>query len=303
LKAQHLACVLGAAQVGAAQVEGASLGSGVVEFHPGALRAGDFTLDVGTAGSTSLLLQCLSYPLALAGGGTLSLRGGTHVSMSPPFEYLTHVWAPALAAYGLEVQVWLERAGFFPQGGGAVHARLTPPQARDEQDVDWPVEPAPEVLVLTCAGGLPPHVASRQADAARTVLASAGLRVEVEARTLETRHSRGSSVLVVGRRAGGLPVSASALGERGKPAERVGEEAARAFLEEWRSGGSCDSHLGDQLLFPAALAACGRLGAPRASHFTAASVTDHLTTHARVLEQFLPVVVEVKAHAVTVRAR
>lgn len=304
LKAQHLACVVGAAEVGHARVEGAELGSRTVEFHPGPMRAGDFSLDVGTAGATSLLLQCLAYPLALAGGGTLSLRGGTHVTMSPPFEYLTHVWARALAAYGLDVQVWLKSAGYYPQGGGAVHARVEAPRLVDAPDVTWPVAHVKDVLVLSCAGGVPVHVASRQADAARAALAAAGLRVEVEARMLEAKHSRGSSVLVVGQGDGGLPVAASALGERGKPAERVGEEAARQFLVELKHGGSGDEHLGDQLLFPAALAACGKLGPRRATRFTAARVTEHLTTHARVLEQFLPVVVEVDAErGVTVRAR
>lgn len=304
LKAQHLACVVGAAQVGHARVDGAELGSRTVEFHPGPMRAGDFSLDVGTAGATSLLLQCLAYPLALAGGGTLSLRGGTHVTMSPPFEYLTHVWTRALAAYGLDVQVWLKNAGYFPQGGGVLHARVEVARSVDAPDVTWPVADVKDVQVLSCAGGLPVHVASRQADAAREALAAAGQRVEVEARMLEAKHSRGSSVLVVGQGAGGLPLAGSALGERGKPAERVGEEAARGFLVELKHGGSCDEHLGDQLLFPAALAACGRLGPRRTTRFTAARVTDHLTTHARVLEQFLPVTVEVDAaRVVTVRAR
>lgn len=302
LKAQHLACVVGAAQVGHARVEGAELRSRTVELHPGPMRGGDFTLEVGTAGATSLLLQCLAYPLALAGGGSLSLHGGTHVTMSPPFEYLTHVWTRALAAYGLDVQVWLKTAGYYPQGGGLLHARVAPPRAVDAGDVTWPVARVKDVQVLSCAGGLPVHVASRQADAAREALAPAGLRVEVEARMLEAKHSRGSSVLVVGQGAGGLPVAASALGERGKPAERVGEEAARAFLTELKHGGSCDEHLGDQLLFPAALAACGKLGPRRTTRFTAARVTEHLTTHARVLEQFLPVTVEVDAvRVVTVR--
>lgn len=304
LKAQHLACVVGAAQVGDARVEGAALGSRTVEFHPGPLRGGDFSLDVGTAGSTSLLLQCLAYPLALAGGGTLSFHGGTHVMLAPLFEYLTEVWVPALAAYGLPVQVWLKAAGFFPQGGGAVHARVDAPRAATGAEVAWPVAKVTACRVLSLVGGLPTHVASRQADAAREALARAGLTVEVEARTLEVKPSRGSAVVVVGQGDAGLPFAASALGERGKPAEAVGAEAARAFLDEVRAGASCDSHLGDQLLFPAALAAAGRLGPARVTRFTAAKVTAHLTTHARVLEAFLPVAVEVGAdRAVVVRPR
>ncbi|MEW5737592.1 MAG: RNA 3'-terminal phosphate cyclase [Myxococcota bacterium] len=299
LKAQHLSCVLGAAQVGHAKVEGARLASSTVEFHPGPMRPGDFSLDVGTAGATSLLLQCLAYPLALAGGGTLSLHGGTHVSMSPVFEYLTEVWAPLLAVYGLDVKVWLKAAGFFPQGGGVVHAQVGPPR-EVATALTRPEEGREAARVFSIVGGLPVHIASRQAEAARAKLMAEGLRVDVEAKAYETKHSRGSAVLVVGER-GLRHFGASALGERGKPAEAVGGEAAKAFLAEVRTGGDCDSHLGDQLLFPAALAAAGRLGPKRPTHFTAARVTDHLTTHARVLEQFLPVKVDVDGRRVAVR--
>ena len=91
LRPQHLACVRGAEALGQGSSEGARVGSAELTFEPGEVRPGDHLLDVGTAGSAPLLLQCLFYPLALAGGGTLTLRGGTHLPHSPAYPYLSWI--------------------------------------------------------------------------------------------------------------------------------------------------------------------------------------------------------------------
>src|SRR5690606_40891010 len=49
----------------------------------------------GSAGATTLLLQTLLLPLALADGDShLTLRGGTHVAWSPPVHYVRWVLLP-----------------------------------------------------------------------------------------------------------------------------------------------------------------------------------------------------------------
>jgi RNA 3'-terminal phosphate cyclase (ATP) len=85
----------------------------------------------------------------------------------------------------------------------------------------------------------------------------------------------------------------SALGERGRPAEDVGREAAEQMARFMATGGALDEHLADQILVPAGLLAGGILGPPAETRFTTSAVTGHLTTHARVLERFLPVRIEV----------
>src|SRR5688572_2398983 len=66
LQKQHLTAVLAAAEVGRAEVEGASLGSQEIWFRPGKVEAGDYAIDIGTAGSTTLVLQTVLPPLMLA---------------------------------------------------------------------------------------------------------------------------------------------------------------------------------------------------------------------------------------------
>lgn len=309
LKPQHLACVQGAARVGHAQVTGASLGSSLVEFRPGVIvEPGGprvhVELDVGTAGSTALLLQCLFYPVALAGGGTLVFRGGTHVTHAPTFDYVQRVWAPMLRRFGLDATFSLEAAGFFPEGGGAVRAEIAPVKAL-AGDLELGPGTASRVEGLSLVGGLPLHIAQRQAESLRAFFSKSRPRlpVEVEVVAPVTRHSRGSAVLAYAELSNGMVAGASALGARGKPAEQVAEEAARELASFFASGGSVDVHMGDQVLLPAALAAAGLLGAKRSTRFIAAEVTEHLRTHVTVLRAFLDVHIEVAGNTVTLSPR
>ncbi|MDX2011694.1 MAG: RNA 3'-terminal phosphate cyclase [Myxococcaceae bacterium] len=301
LKAQHLTCVLGAAALGDAEVEGASLGSETLTFHPRALRSGEFRFDVGTAGSMSLLLQCLTYPLAFAGGGTLSLTGGSHVIATPSVDYVTRVWTPLVTGFGLPVRPTLEQAGFFPEGGGRLVASVEPPRVDVEQPLDRPA--LSRVVIRSVVAGLPLDIARRQADTARRALNEVGVPCDVEVEALPAGPSRGSALLIV-LEAGQRPIAGfSALGERRVAAEEVARTAvreARAFL---RGAGVVDEHAGDQVLLPMGLAAAGLLGRARASRFQAHVVSDHLTTHAAVLEAFLPVRVTVAGDRVSVEPR
>src|SRR4051812_47105997 len=91
LQPQHLQSVLAAAAVGKAQLRGASLHSSDLVFEPdNAIVGGSHRFDIGTAGSTSLVLHTVYLPLALRGGGSpseVTLTGGTHVSTSPSFHF------------------------------------------------------------------------------------------------------------------------------------------------------------------------------------------------------------------------
>src|SRR3954464_10795334 len=57
LMRQHLAAVNAAAAVCGAVVEGAALHSRELSFTPGPVKAGEYSFHVGSAGSTTLVLQ------------------------------------------------------------------------------------------------------------------------------------------------------------------------------------------------------------------------------------------------------
>jgi RNA 3'-terminal phosphate cyclase (ATP) len=109
LRAQHLAAVRATAEACRARLDGATIGSQQIEFRPGeAVAQTDKRIDVGTAGSLTLVLQCLLPALASASAeSSLTLIGGTDVPFAPPLDYFRHVFVPALAGLGPRVETRL----------------------------------------------------------------------------------------------------------------------------------------------------------------------------------------------------
>lgn len=296
LRPQHLACVRGAEHISGATSEGAEVGASELRFVPGPVKPGDYTIEVGTAGSTPLLFQCLFFPLALAGGGELTLRGGTHLPHSPSYHYLSWVWLSAMRAYGLSAELHLKRAGFYPQGSGEFRASVAPPGIPPTR-VELPARGTlSEMRITSMVGGLPLSIADRQAAAAEQVLRERGIAPEAENLPLPVGPSKGTVVFISAQFEHTI-AGFTGLGERGVPAEQVGREAALLAAKFMEGAGALDEHLADQILMPAALLASGRLGdsSPAITRFTTAEVTEHLTTNARVLERFLPVRISVGA--------
>ncbi|ADO72139.1 RNA 3'-terminal phosphate cyclase [Stigmatella aurantiaca] len=294
LRPHHLACVRGAEAISASTSEEALVGSPELRFTPGPVRPGDYILEVGTAGGTPLVFQCLFFPLALMGGGTLTLRGGTHVAHGPSYPYLSSVWLPAMHAYGLNALLSLTHAGFYPEGGGEFQAQVLPPEPPPVL-VDLPARGTlHDISVSTYVGGLPFALADRQSRAAEAALRERGLYCHTKNRPLPVTRSAGSVTFILAQFENTF-AGFGALGERGQAPEDVGREAAERVTRFMESGGAIDEHLGDQLLLPAALLAAGRLGpvSPGTTRYTTAQVTEHLKAQVCVIERFLPVRVEV----------
>src|SRR5258708_5914746 len=120
LQPQHLALVKAAAEICAAKLDGAEVGSTQLQFEPqAAAQPGNYRFDIGTAGASTLVAQTVLLPLCLAGGAShVQITGGTHVPHAPSAEYLSEVYLLALKEAGFAVRAEYGRAGFFPKGGG-----------------------------------------------------------------------------------------------------------------------------------------------------------------------------------------
>lgn len=297
LRAQHREAARATAQLCDAEVRGAEVGSGRLEFRPRRrAQPGEHAFDIGTAGSAPLLFQTLCWPLALAPGPSrLTLRGGTHQAHAPSFHYLALVWAQGVARLGFRVELALQAAGFYPEGGGEFTATVHPAHSMPPLDLRTRGTLL-ETEVLSTVAGLPFQIAERQAERALKRLRDLGIAAQAQCVPLPARASRGSHLLVVSRfercRAGH-----GALGEKGKPAETVADEAVGALAEFLARGAAVDRHLGDQLLLPAALLAAGLVPAPAgivpATRYSVSAVTAHLATNADVIRRFLDVEVAV----------
>lgn len=289
LKAQHLKAVDAAAAISKAEVVGAALHSGEISFHPKEIRSGRYRLEIGTAGSTSLVLQTILVPLSLASSAsTVSVSGGTHVPWSPCFHYLDVQWLPWLREMGFTASLALDRAGFYPQGGGRITASIRPVQnirplnLRNRGDLL-------RIRGLSAVANLPISIAERQKRQALLRLLkttwSGQPDLSIKLLTLNS-HVKGTFLFLSAEFENGRACFTS-LGELGKPAERVADQAVDDLLQFLSSDASIDQYLADQLLLPLSLA-------KSASVYHTACVTRHLLTNADIIQQFLPVRIQVE---------
>lgn len=291
LQRQHLTCVEAARVVGDATVDGATPGSRFLRFVPGAIRHGDHRFAIGTAGSTSLVVQTILWPLLHAEGhSTVIVEGGTHVPMAPTTTFLTTAFIPALARFGLQdhVDVDLDAHGFFPAGGGRVVVEVRGGDAPTA--VAWTMRGAlRRVQATAMVANLSKDIARREvfavADALGLPKALGHPRTGACVIDEVTSPGPGNALHVVVESADGTEVF-QGIGERGRRAEDVAAEVideVQAFLAHDVPVGP---HLADQLLIPMALAAVAGRGASR---LRTLAPTLHTTTNAGLIERFLPV--------------
>lgn len=279
LMPQHLKAVNAAAAVSKATVQGAVQGSTSLVFEPGPVRSGTWCFEIGTAGATSLVLQTIFLPLAFAAGPSrVTVTGGTHVPWSPCYHYLAEQWIPWMRQAGVQADVNMERAGFYPRGGGMIEARIAP--AKELKPLQLMERGSlRRIKILSMVADLPESIALRQGRAAEDLLASWGGERETAVLTVPAA-GKGTMLFLRADFEGGH-CSYFALGARGKPAEQVASEAAQALGAFLKSGAAVDEHGADQLVLPLALA--GGESAYRTS-----CVTRHLLTNIWVTRQFLP---------------
>ncbi len=282
LARQHLTAAEGVRSLCNASVEGLELGSKEVIFRPGTLRGGKVDLDVGTAGSVTLVLQACLLPASLAEGPSeFRIRGGTDVKWSPPSDYLIHVFLVLLRKMGVQVEMEVTRRGYYPRGGGIVVATVKP-------------IPGIDPLLLSEQGGifqtrgcahvsnLPRHIPERMRRSALEHLEDVG-EVDVEVLAYGKSEALGpGGALVLWAESNKTVLGSSGLAERGVPAEEIGAKAANSLMVDLRSGATLDVHAADQLL-PYMAMAGGR------SIFKLREVSGHTKTMFWLLSKFLDV--------------
>lgn len=254
LQPQHLAAINAAARLSRAHLEGAELHSRELRFAPRHVEPGNYQFDIGTAGSTSLVIQTLLPALMLAASpSTLNITGGTHNPLAPTYDYLHEAFFPLLERMGPAIQSRLIRPGFYPRGGGQVAiaiqpaARLAPLHLPQRGPID-------HQYARILSSRLPKHVAEREWQIIRQQL-----HYREDQRELmyaDDALSPGNAVNLI-IKARHLSAVFTALGRPGWPAEDVARAAVSDLWHYLASQVPVDPHLADQLLLPIALAGAG----------------------------------------------
>ncbi len=311
LKAQHLTAIKAVQKLCSAVVEGAELGSASLTFYPKLLKGGNIELDVGTAGSVTLVLQAAILPALFGLRQTRFLiTGGTDVPFSPPIDYFTEVFVPHIRMWCEQVSVRVLKRGYFPVGQGMVEVIVKPKVYRDdyatfEQFLDALRASVPAienmqlghpVLINGVSHASLEGVAERQAHAAQQTLVKRG-DVHIRAENVKSA-SPGSGItlwalysltpdeLEISRP---IRLGASALVEKSIAAEVVGKKAALELLDLIDAGAPVDVHLADQLVPLLGL---------RGGQYRTSLISEHTKTNIAVVNQFVP---EVKAEGMVVK--
>jgi RNA 3'-terminal phosphate cyclase (ATP) len=272
---QHVTAARAAAEISGAELSGCEVGSSALMFKPRAARAGEYSFSIGTAGSSTLVLQTVLPPLLMAPApSVVRVSGGTHNRAAPPVEFLSRAFLPLLARMGAEVELKLERHGFYPRGGGVIEARIKPASrlkpfellARGARSRGY---------AESFISAVPAHVASRE-------LAVVGQQLnwlpeQLFVRGLDAEVGPGN-VLVITMEHEHVTEVFTGFGERGRSAESVAESVAHEAKRYLEHQAPVGEHLADQLLLPMALGGI--------SAFVTTAATPHFASNAEVIRAF-----------------
>jgi RNA 3'-terminal phosphate cyclase (ATP) len=275
LMRQHLTAVEAAAAIGGAEVSGAEIGARSLFFRPGKVRGGDHRFSVGTAGSTTLVLQTvLPALLTAAEPSSLLLEGGTHNPASPPFDFLVRSFLPLVKRMGPEVTATLERPGFYPAGGGRLRVRVTPARLRPLELEERGAIVSRKARALL--SNLPRSIGERELLRLRERLGW-----DDRAFAIEMVDAAGpGNVALVELEAEQVTEVFVGFGEKGVRAEMVADRAADEVDAYLATDAPVGPHLADQLILPLALAG---------GSFRTVAPTEHTRTQLAVVQRFLEV--------------
>ena len=313
LRAQHLHAVKAAQKLCNADVSRAAVGSRELTFKPQRLQTRDLSIDIGTAGSITLLMQAILLPAVFGGRNiTVSIKGGTDAAWSQPFDYFKHVLLPYIEPFAA-VDAQLVRRGYYPRGGGEVKLGVRPKFDLSSYEnfsdfVDHVKTKLPGMNLVQRGGLNVVHgvshasknlktVAERQANQAAAVLETVGCPVSIEREYCDS-YCPGSGITIWAsfeHHEWPVVLGGDSLGKRGKPAEKVGGEAADNLIKEIQSGACLDSYLADQLLPWIVFLPSAR--------YKTSSVTDHCRTNMYVIEKFVPEKFETDNNIISVVSR
>lgn len=288
LMRQHLTAFQAAAEIGKAVVEGDAIGSRKVTFHPHELIAGEYTFNIGTAGSTMLVLQTVLPALMVAEGPSqVILEGGTHNPFAPPFDFLQRAYAPLVARLGPKIEMTLERPGFYPAGGGRAVVSIEPvSQLRPLSLLERGNLVRRSVRALV--SNLPAHIGEREC---RRVISKCNWGKET-GDVEEVTNARGpGNALIVEIASQHVTEVFTSFGEKGRPAEAVAEKCVKQVLRYLKGDVPVGEYLADQLILPLSIGAGQGTGGGK---FRTLSLSPHSTTHLDVVQRFLDIEVEVE---------
>ncbi|MEE9323394.1 MAG: RNA 3'-terminal phosphate cyclase [Candidatus Aenigmarchaeota archaeon] len=281
LRHQHLEAVRTIGKLCSAGIKGDEVGSKEIEFVPKKIKGGTFEVNIETAGSIGLLSYATLIPAVFGRKKTiLKIKGGSIASLwSPPVPYMENVLLPILSSMGVLAKFTIKKHGFYPVGGSGVEFEVNPVQEIKPITLTDPGEVLKiNGLSIASESLRNKDVAHRQIRGFRRIIRK---EKGVELKPLYVKAACPGSVFAVwAETSTGCLLSGDCAGERRKPSEVIGEEAAFKLKEEIQYKSTVGNHLADQLI-PFMALAKGK------SEIIAPDLTEHIKTNIWLCEKFL----------------
>ena len=296
LRPQHVRVVEAIGELVNAKAEGLSPGSQEIVFRPGGLRTGrQYTWDIGSAGSTTMLALAVLPVLAFASGPvSVELRGGLFQDCAPSLFHLQRVMLPLLRRMGLHAGAEMGRPGYVPRGGGILHLTVKPMRGSLECLCREHAGPVERIWGIAIASHLEQRkVSHRMAEAASQVLDQAGYRADIEEHNDTDSLQPGAALALFADLGDEVRLGADQAGALRRPAEAIGKHVATQLLEDVKSGATLDRFAADQIIPFAALAA-------GESRFRVPAETEHVTTNVWLAKTFLGAEAKVENHLLSI---
>jgi RNA 3'-terminal phosphate cyclase (ATP) len=280
LRPQHLAGIKIIADLFHAKSENLKVGAEWIRFSPSdKFEGGSTKFDVGTAGSIPLILMTVVPAVSLSNNSLhIEVTGGTDVKASPTIDYIRYIVAKSYLSIGAKFSVDVVKRGYYPKGGGLVQCTIEP--CKTPGTIELLASRYFEPKIISVCSQLPVHVAKRQISSALIALEKKNIQCSNYTASIETSISPGSSILVYSTSDFGLYVGGDSIGEPGKRAEAVGNDAAVRFLDSALEQATVDPFLADMLVLPLALS-------KGTSRYRVAQVTHHLLTNLHVVSEIV----------------
>ncbi len=321
LKAQHLEAINALKQICKAETNEIKIGTTELYFKPGKIKSGIYEINIGTAGSITLLLQALILPCLFAPAKvTLKINGGTCGKWQASVDYLQNVLLPHLQKFVESIELKILKRGYYPKGGGLISLEIRPRfKLKDYSNFNefWKeLQSKVQKITLTEQGtleqirgiiNLSAELEEKKIGERIKNSAEASLREYSAPKNIRLEHAHSLSIggeillwAIFGENGkvnldNPVILGSDVLLEKNKSSEEIGKEAAEKLRKEILSGAAVDHYLADQLIpFMALL--------PGSEAMTG-EISEHARTNITVCEQFLPGKFKVTGNRIRIEQR
>lgn len=273
---QHLLVIKAFKKIFKATCSGDELRSEKIVFYPSfGIKERYFHIKAETAASVGLILQALLLPLVIKKEKmVLEIEGGTRGAWASPVDFYPYVVFPVL---GVNAELKIVKRGYYPEGGGKIILELKEFKTKPINLVERGALKSIKIMSIASKPLEERKVALRQAEAAEKLIKEKIPEVKIEKEVLYVDTKSPSSEINICAYFEKAILWSDDLGEKGKPSEAVGKNAALGIVEEIEKGASCDKHLADHLI--PYMAFYGK-------RFKTSQVTLHTLTNIWVCESF-----------------